>query len=729
MNKKICAAILLSALTAASLAGCNGDKETTVSSTAGTTETSATAETTEGTPVEFGDLIITDCKVKCRDYARNAMWSDVGEVRLYVNYNEKNFQLGDFVESDESVNAFVDSLVGYKTGDAFGMSIEYGSGSTEYYFKIKDVSKEKADVDAYTVERDDIFLVQSVTAPAGSEEWTPASDLISKEWITTEEGQEDERVGKKAGEVFGVIENNGVKTATQIVKILKGQDIPQPEAGKYDAANLCNAYAFPQTVPVTAGSDPEIPACNLVNDDGDDLEQDKDFKVAGYSSSVKFEAEAAEATDWSPESPKEIGEYWRKIEGIGDYNGEYYQQVILFDEHDLSYWYVDTSSVGEYVYTGKPLEIRIPNIVTENSEVVLTKDNGIKYAGYIRNNDETVAELEKKTDWKTESPKDAGKWMIKLTGEGDYKGNIYFPIEIIDDKNIASLRDTEEEGYLTYYAAYNGKEVTVEAPEFFDVEKQLKANKDYKYAGFAKAEGKTPEDISEWASGKPKEIGEYWIRYEGTGKYRGTSYDKVIILQNASEAIIRNWDPDASVTEASAVNDGIYFGVLISVSEDGKKGVWEIGKSIQIPKSEVDNLSDADKEQVISRYLNEAGYEYDESVTLSDKYEQQFGTDVYILSDDDDIPVWADPQYAELSFEDNANITDTYKSAFEKLYSAYESEDLSSQGTNLKRSFFWYALNKSGEVEFEDGYAEVDSFGLPVYINGGSVVAANLEWR
>ena len=83
----------------------------------------------------------------------------------------------------------------------------------------------------------------------------------------------------------------------------------------------------------------------------------------------------------------------------------------------------------------------------------------------------------------------------------------------------------------------------------------------------------------------------------------------------------------------------------------------------------------------------------------------------------------------ELPFEDSANITDTYKSAFEKLYSAYEKEDLSSQDTSLKRTFFWYALNKSGEVEFEDGYAEVDSFGLPVNISGGSVVAANLEWR
>ena len=729
MNKKICAAVLLSFLMTAGLAGCNNDKETTVSSTAAPTETSATAETAEGTPIEFGDLITADCKIKQRDYARNALWTDAGEVKLYVNYNEKNFQLGDYADSEETVNAFVDSLVGLKTGEAFGMSVEYGNSSVEYYFKIKEVSKEKADVDAYTVDRDDIFLVRSVTAPSGSEEWTPASDLISKEWITTEEGQEDERIGKKAGEVFGVVENNGVKTADQIVKILKGQDIPEPEYKKYEENNLCNAYAFPLTVPVTSGSKPEIPACSLVNDDGDELEQDKDFKVAGYTNSIKFEAEAPDVTDWSTEEPQEPGEYWRKLEGAGDYTGEYYQQVILFDEHDLSYWYVDTSSVGEYVYTGKPLEIRIPNIVTENSDTVLGKDNGIKYAGYIRNNDETAAELDKKTDWKTEAPADAGKWLIKLTGEGDYKGNVYFPIEIIDDKNIASLRDTDEEGFATYYCVYNGKEVTTENPEFFDVEKQLKADKDYKYAGFAKAEGNSPEDISEWQSGKPKDIGEYWIKYEGAGNYRGASYDKVVILQNASEAIIRNWDPDATVSDASEINDGIYFGVLISVSEDGKRGVWDIGKAIQIPRSEIDNLSEADKEQVITKYLNEAGYEYDESVAESSDYEQQFGTDVYILADDDKIPVWADSKYVELPFEDNANITDTYKSAFEKLYSAYEKEDLSSQDTSLKRTFFWYALNKSGEVEFEDGYAEVDSFGLPVNISGGSVVAANLEWR
>lgn len=728
MNKKICAAIALSCLMAVSLAGCNKENETTASS-AVETSASVTAETTAGKAIEFGDLITAECKVKKRDYARNAVWNDVGEIKLYINYNEKNFQLGDFADSEENIKAFVDSLVGLKTGEAFGLNVESGNGSSEYYFKIKEVTSEKADVDSYTVDRDDIFLVRKVTAPSDSEEWTPASDLVSKEWITTEEGQEDERLGKKAGEVFGVIDNNGVKTAHQIVKILKGQDIPEPEAGKYDASDLCNAYAFPQTVPVSAGSKPEIPECSLVNDDGDELQQDKDFKVAGYSSSFKFEAEAPDATDWSMEAPQEPGNYWRKLEGAGDYKGEYYQQVILFDEHDLSYWYVDTSSVADYVYTGKPLEIAVPNIVTENSDTVLNKDNGIKYAGFIKNNDETTAELDSRTDWNTGNPQDSGKWMIKLTGEGDYKGNIYFPIEIIDDKDINSLRDAGDEGFVTHYSAYNGKDVTPEAPEFFDSEKQLKADKDYKFAGFAKADGTSPDAVAAWESGKPRDIGEYWVKYEGTGKYRGTAYDKVVILQSESEAILRNWDPDAAVTDASSVNDGIYFGVLISVSEDGRNGVWEVGKAIQIPKSEIDNLSEADKEQVITRYLNEAGYEYDESVTVSSKYEQQFGTDVYILADDDDIPVWADSKYAEIPFADNANLTDTYKSAFEKLYSEYEKEDLSSQDTNLKRTFFWYALNKSGEVDFENGYAEVDSFGLPVNVSGGNVVAANLEWR
>ena len=131
MNKKICAAIALSCLMAVSLAGCNNDKETTASSATETTA-AVTTETAAGKAIEFGDLITAECKVKKRDYARNAVWNDVGEVKLYINYNEKNFQLGDFADSEENIKAFVDSLVGLKTGEGFGLSVEYGSGSCEF---------------------------------------------------------------------------------------------------------------------------------------------------------------------------------------------------------------------------------------------------------------------------------------------------------------------------------------------------------------------------------------------------------------------------------------------------------------------------------------------------------------------------------------------------------------------------------------------------------------------
>lgn len=169
-------------------------------------------------------------------------------------------------------------------------------------------------------------------------------------------------------------------------------------------------------------------------------------------------------------------------------------------------------------------------------------------------------------------------------------------------------------------------------------------------------------------------------------------------------------DPD-TIPTVETVTDGVYFGDLIGISEDGARVRLRIGEPIEFTQEFVDSLEAGDALDVFDNNGTELTitgvsdtsygrrlYIDDYSLFLSDAYSEY--TDSVLICSDGVNPVTINNVYVELPISSNCDITDTDS-----------------------------VLDNISEEPVYDGWYDVRSLAYPVIVNNGEVTGLNLEWR
>ena len=223
--------------------------------------------------------------------------------------------------------------------------------------------------------------------------------------------------------------------------------------------------------------------------------------------------------NWIDGVPQDIGWYDIKITGTGDYIGEIYSNIHIDDFYDIINVYINVSN---YLYDGKPCNSKTITLTDPITQESLEEGKDYKIVGYCTYDEE----LEKDVVIE-ELPSDAGYWTIKLEGIGEYHGEAFTTIWIID-----SLKKIE------YYSLWDGcvdgtpLGDTILKIEYMDGTGELKENvleygKDYECTKYCYASYNEEDDYyyiaedSEWKTGAPTEVGKYGIYIVGKGEYSG----------------------------------------------------------------------------------------------------------------------------------------------------------------------------------------------------------------
>ncbi len=169
-------------------------------------------------------------------------------------------------------------------------------------------------------------------------------------------------------------------------------------------------------------------------------------------------------------------------------------------------------------------------------------------------------------------------------------------------------------------------------------------------------------------------------------------------------------DPD-TIPMVETVADGVYFGDLIGISEDGTRVRFRIGEPIEFTQEFVDSLEagnalgvfDNNGTELTITGVSDTSYGRrlyidDYSLFLSDAYSEY--TDSVLICSDGVNPVTINNVYVELPISSNCDITDTDS-----------------------------VLDNVSEEPLYDGWYDVRSLAYPVIVNNGEVTGLNLEWR
>ena len=200
--------------------------------------------------------------------------------------------------------------------------------------------------------------------------------------------------------------------------------------------------------------------------------------------------------------------------------------------------------------------------------------------------------------------------------------------------------------------------------------------------------------------------------------------------------------PD-DIPTVDAVDDGIYFGELIGVSEDGTYGRFLIGEPLGLSPEFVYSLEAGDgigiydldgvEITIVDVIEHEDGSRYpiidDDEFFLSGQY-YEYTNEILICAPSVN-PVTVNDVYVDLPISSDCVITDSYwiLNVEDSVYDDWQA--LEPSGVPLMDSFFWYYVNHDPWVELTltDGWYDARALAYPVVVSNGEVTVLNLEWR
>ena len=259
------------------------------------------------------------------------------------------------------------------------------------------------------------------------------------------------------------------------------------------------------------------------------LESGKDYKVDSW---------------WAEDYPRKIdapsaaGDYYVRVEGIGQYH----------DVRYISFRIKDPQSLAEYVYDV------VGNIWANGNPITLERINAIFKCDYDAPDSQA---LDPKADYQINSwrdddrmlsgaPTGPGEYRVKYVGKGNYKNTRSVWITVKDPYNLGDYDTTAKR-----YIAYDGQGITLDklgvevSATGEDGKKMvLKEGRDFSVAGWERWENDYDEDQDWVESGamegqdlsEIKEIGSYSVTLEGINSYSGTAYVSFRVVDPADLA-------------------------------------------------------------------------------------------------------------------------------------------------------------------------------------------------
>lgn len=202
-----------------------------------------------------------------------------------------------------------------------------------------------------------------------------------------------------------------------------------------------------------------------------------------------------------------------------------------------------------------------------------------------------------------------------------------------------------------------------------------------------------------------------------------------------------------------SVEDGLYYGELCAVSEDGTQALISIGYPVTITREEYDALEIGDV-ITIPPYCEGESETYLEVVDFFENGDYRrpvFDEDYYAFGSnysfdgnneesDEPLMLYLPSYNPELygvrccfvPIASDCEVTDMLAPFFpENVVDGYTSWSTDVPENSMTTSFFWYALSEIEKPDTEpvDGWLPYRALAYPVVIENGEITSINLEWR
>jgi len=197
----------------------------------------------------------------------------------------------------------------------------------------------------------------------------------------------------------------------------------------------------------------------------------------------------------------------------------------------------------------------------------------------------------------------------------------------------------------------------------------------------------------------------------------------------------------------TSLDDGIYYGEMLAISEDGTRIYVCAGNAVTFDRSYMETLSEGDQITYtmngvawvrtidrISEYTDDNGVVHhtywldDWDLWIEDDYDGN--PDIMMLMSSSGNPCREYNYTVELPVSDSCVVTDTY----DLLYDDVDMSGVTPTGNPIFDSCYWYVNTENTNYpmndDLQDGWYR-DCYGLlyPIEIRNGEVVRINIEWR
>ena len=219
------------------------------------------------------------------------------------------------------------------------------------------------------------------------------------------------------------------------------------------------------------------------------------------------------------------------------------------------------------------------------------------------------------------------------------------------------------------------------------------------------------------------------------------SYDELIKLP----CMFDNDDLYGKFSYENTIEDGVYYGSVIAISEDTTKAYVRIGEGIILTEEEFNSLEVGDKIQI-----DENGYEYATVTAINDSDDAYNRVELdcewvwfdkgvytanendYILMTDSENPITINDRIIEIPISPDCEVTDMFGWLIEDGYEEDMNLFIEEQGIDsaLAKSTFWYyAHTYQYRSEESNGWLPMWGLIYPAVIENGELTYMNLEWR
>ncbi|HAH17545.1 leucine-rich repeat protein [uncultured Eubacterium sp.] len=254
-----------------------------------------------------------------------------------------------------------------------------------------------------------------------------------------------------------------------------------------------------------------------------DMEENVDYKVIGYAENdggeePYYDGEDYNSQDWTSGSPKEPGDYWVLIKGMGNLSDLKAMEITIVDPYDMSTMLNGyTNEMISYI------DIFFDNYFYDNKiedEVNVQLEENVDYVfdGWCKEEQYYIKPI-----WSKEKITEEGMYAFKFTGKGDYKGSIVVFYEIPDVYSVSSYKYDVKVKYNAEKKQY----------ENYLYNKYITQDKDFvvKYCNPKDFNSYLSLDENSWIDGVPNKNGTYVVRIDGIGSYKG-----VFVMMNLNIA-------------------------------------------------------------------------------------------------------------------------------------------------------------------------------------------------